>query len=76
MFDPEKAVLICADSWDKLRKGDVYRLFDSHEESQWRGIYRCLIKHRPEFAFEAREVMADLEADASSFYGDIPGTTI
>ena len=74
-FNAEQAVSIAADSWPDLRRCDVYRLFDSHDPEHWTAIYRCLKQQRPDLAFEAREAMADLEADMSSFFGDIPGTT-
>lgn len=75
-FDAEQSVLVCADSWAALRKIDVFRLFDSHDPEHWSAVYKCLKRHRPELAFEACECMTDLEADLSSFAGDIPGTTL
>jgi hypothetical protein len=68
-FNPERSVLVAADSWEKLRKSDVYRLFDSHDADQWTPIYRSLKQNRPDLVDEAREVMADLKADMHSTPG-------
>lgn len=65
-FQPERSVLVAADSWKKLRRVDVYRLFESHDDSQWEAIFQCLKGHRPDLVGEAREAMADLEADMHS----------
>lgn len=57
MFNPDLAVLLVADSWEQLRKSDVYRLFEAHEDSQANAIYGRLRKERPDLKEEALEVM-------------------
>lgn len=58
-----RSVLVTAESWKQLRRGDVYRLFDSHDDCLWSAILKELKTQRPDLVDEAREVMADLEAD-------------
>ena len=69
-FNADRSVLIAADSWEKLRRCDVYRLFNSHDDRHWTPIFKVLKAKRPDLIGEAREVMADLEADLhSTAYG-------
>lgn len=60
------AVQVAADSWKQLRKCDVYRVFNSYDDKYWSGIFKVLKEERPDLIEEAREVMADLEADMHS----------
>lgn len=62
MFDPGRAVLVAADSWEKLRLSDVFRLFNSHSEEQWSGIMRVLKQKRPELVAEAVECLSEIRA--------------
>jgi len=60
------AVKVAADSWEMLRKSGVYRIFSTYDDKYWSGIFKVLKEKRPDLVGEAREVMADLEADMHS----------
>ena len=55
---------VVADSWDKLRKCDIYRLMDQiHYESKESAFAAAAIiaSHRPEFRQEAEDCAAELQ---------------
>jgi len=62
-FNAARAVLIAADSWDSLRRSDVYRVFDTYDSEHWSAIFEVLKSERTDLVSEALEVLAELEAE-------------
>lgn len=53
-FNPDTALKLVADSWDKLRRCDVYRLFDGNVDEYWPGVYQAIREKRPDLLGEAQ----------------------
>lgn len=57
---------IVADSWDRLRKCDVYRLLDSIQYTHVDSINdagKAIIARRPDLADEVEEVVSELSEE-------------
>ena len=57
---------VVADSWEKLRGCDVYRLLDSilyRDENGLHDAARIVLGKRPDLAHHVNEAIADLEAE-------------
>lgn len=58
---------VVADSWDRLRGCDVYRLLDlvlQEDEDGMHAAARIILGKRPDLAHHVMEAMADIEAEA------------
>lgn len=62
-FNADRSVLVAADSWEKLRRCDVFRLFDSHCPETWGAINDCLSQRRPDLIDSADKCLEELRSE-------------
>ena len=60
-WSPENHVKIAADSIDKLRGQDVYRLLDSAPPEHMKKMAAHILKHRPELSDDIHDAAVDIE---------------
>ena len=63
---PENHVKIAADSIQELRRGDVFRLFESAPQGRNSQLARYINKHRPDLSGEVHDVLVELGEQSPS----------
>jgi hypothetical protein len=63
-WSPAKHILIAANSIKKLRRIDVYTLFEQTETENWEKLKDYIVQKRPDLEQEVIESIQDLQADA------------
>lgn len=61
-FNPDNFLMLVADSWDLLRRCDIFRLFDEcpGDFENWPALFEALEKNRPDCAGTARLRLGDI----------------
>lgn len=63
-WSPSRHITIAADSIERLRQCDVYRLFQEADAENWGTLRAYILQHRPDLESEVLEVIQDLNEEA------------